>query len=109
LQLANDGRECRGDDRLTEGNVNVSVSYGEHCEETHLIQGGQKGAETEGGKHDGEVILGQDLGFALFPSSAWLGLLFLMMSGRNGLGVLFGVGHVPVCARNELGGGTEHG
>ena len=54
---------------------------------THLVQGGQEGAEHEGRKYDGEVVLGQDMGFAVFPSSTRLCLLSPRMSGRTGGGL----------------------
>ena len=63
-----------------------------------MIQRGQEGAEHEGCKYDGEVVLGQDMGLALFPSGTRLCLLLLRRSRRSGsgLGFFFKASHVPV-------------
>jgi hypothetical protein len=64
----------------------------------HLVQRSQEGAEHEGGEYDGEVILGQDVGLAIFPSRARPSLLFICISrGRgSGLGLFFGASHIPL-------------
>ena len=73
-----------------------------------LIQCGQECAEHEGGEYDGEVVLGYNLGLALFPSRAMFGLLFLCMNRRNGsgLGLFFGAGHIRLPTVNYGGRGT---
>jgi len=91
LQFTNDRWQCGRDDRLTEHRAQISTgpeNYVERGMDTHLVQRGQEGAEHEGGKYDGEVVLGQDMGLAVFPSGARFCFLFPCMSGRGegGLG-----------------------
>ena len=65
---------------------------------THLIQCRQKRAEHERSEYDGDIVLGQDMGFAGFPSRAGLGFLFLRAGreGGRGLGLFFDAGHAPL-------------
>lgn len=69
---------------------------GGFSQEAHLIQRGQERAKAEGSKYDGEVVLREDMGLAVFPSSARLGLLGVSRRGGSKLGLFFDVGHVPV-------------
>lgn len=110
LQFADDRRQCGRDDGLTEWSGRKTL--GRFCRIpdglTHLVERGQESAEHEGGKHDGEVILWQDMGLALFPSGARLCLLFLPGSRRREgeLEFFFRAGHIPVRAMNHGGRGT---
>lgn len=77
----------------------------------YLVQSCQEGAGHEGSKHDWEVVVGQDMCLAIFPSSTGLCLLFLCKSRRRRgeLGFFFGAGHVPVLTMNSGGRGWENG
>jgi len=103
LQIADDCRQRGRDDGLILGSVHV----GGFSWWAHLVQRCQEGTGHEGCKHDGDVIVGQDMGLSLFPSSAGLCLLSACRN-RSDLGFFVVTSHVPVPTVNWSGRGWEN-